>query len=121
MPLYEVWCHSCNVTFPPEARQCIHCGARLRPDRPAAVSRGPRSSGFEISYGDLGQSGSPVTTALGPAPSSGGQPSSESTQPVLLEEEEQEPVRRSLLRAGMTVVWMVLLAAGYAWRACSQQ
>jgi hypothetical protein len=33
---------------------------------------------------------------------------------------EEEPVRRSLLRAGMTILWMVLLAAGYAWRACSQ-
>ena len=32
----------------------------------------------------------------------------------------EEPQRRSLLRAGMTVVWMILLAAGYAWRACSQ-
>jgi hypothetical protein len=35
-------------------------------------------------------------------------------------EPEEEPVRRSFLRAGMTIVWMVLLAAGYAWRACSQ-
>ena len=34
--------------------------------------------------------------------------------------EEAEPMRRSLLRAGMTVLWMILLAAGYAWRACSQ-
>ena len=33
----------------------------------------------------------------------------------------EEPTRRSLLRAGMTVMWMILLAGGYAWRACSQQ
>jgi hypothetical protein len=36
-------------------------------------------------------------------------------------EPEEAPGGRSLLRAGMTVVWMILLAAGYAWRACSQQ
>ena len=35
-------------------------------------------------------------------------------------EPEEEPGRRSLLRAGMTVMWMILLAGGYAWRACSQ-
>jgi len=35
------------------------------------------------------------------------------------EQTEEQPARRSLLRAGMTVVWMILLAAGYAWRACS--
>ena len=36
-------------------------------------------------------------------------------------EPEEEPVKRSLLRAGMTVLWMILLAAGYAWRACSPE
>ena len=35
-------------------------------------------------------------------------------------EPEEEPARRSFLRSGMTFVWMILLAAGYAWRACSQ-
>jgi hypothetical protein len=34
-------------------------------------------------------------------------------------EPEEAPARGSLMRAGMTVLWMVLLAAGYAWRACS--
>jgi len=36
-------------------------------------------------------------------------------------EPEEEPARRSLLRAGMTFVWMILLAGAYAWRACSEQ
>ena len=35
-------------------------------------------------------------------------------------EPEVAPAPRSPLRAGMTVMWMILLAAGYAWRACSQ-
>jgi hypothetical protein len=26
---YEVYCFHCRVTFPAEARRCIHCGGRL--------------------------------------------------------------------------------------------
>ena len=26
---YESYCHACGVTFPAEARQCVHCGGRL--------------------------------------------------------------------------------------------
>ena len=26
---YEVRCHSCNVSFPPEEKVCFHCGGRL--------------------------------------------------------------------------------------------
>ena len=26
---YEVRCHSCNVSFPPDAKVCLHCGSRL--------------------------------------------------------------------------------------------
>jgi hypothetical protein len=43
--------------------------------------------------------------------------------PLALEDSEalveEEPGRRSLLRAGMSVVWMILLAAGYLWKNCS--
>jgi hypothetical protein len=31
---YEVYCYHCHVTFPPEARRCIHCGGRLGPPGP---------------------------------------------------------------------------------------
>ena len=34
--------------------------------------------------------------------------------------EPEEPGRRSLLRAGMSVVWMILLAGGYLWKSCTQ-
>ena len=27
--LYEVRCASCNVSFPPGTRRCIHCGGRI--------------------------------------------------------------------------------------------
>jgi len=26
---YEVYCYHCRVTFPTEARRCLHCGGRL--------------------------------------------------------------------------------------------
>jgi hypothetical protein len=26
---YEVYCFQCRVTFPPEARRCLHCGGPL--------------------------------------------------------------------------------------------
>jgi hypothetical protein len=31
----------------------------------------------------------------------------------------EEPGGRSLLRAGMSVIWMILLAAGYLWKSCT--
>jgi len=33
---YEVYCYHCRVTFPREARHCIHCGGRLGPPGRAA-------------------------------------------------------------------------------------
>jgi len=108
MPPYEVWCHACNVTFPPEQKRCLHCGARTRPDAPA---RGRRPQVRELTsaeqfaaYDETG----PMTVIP------------QYAHPPEAMEADEEPVRRSLLRAGMTVLWMVLLAAGYAWRACSQ-
>ena len=116
MSSYEVWCHSCNVTFPPEQKTCIHCGGRLRSESPRRGLRAARREpefvltpqGFEeVPAGGPAEIEGPLVAGAGPAMSG--------TGPV-----DEEPVRRSLMRAGMTVVWMVLLAAGYAWRACSQ-
>ena len=43
-----------------------------------------------------------------------------STEAAMAEaEEEQETPRRRGLRAGMSMVWMVLLAAGYIWQNCA--
>lgn len=120
MSQYEVWCHACNVTFPPGTKKCLHCGARTQPDEPRALLR--RAVG-STRFGDRAQS----ELVLGVPPS---HPSmgleipaqefrAELQEGVVPVEPEEEPVRRSLLRAGMTVVWMILLAAGYAWRACS--
>jgi hypothetical protein len=110
MPSYEVWCHSCNVTFPPKTKRCLHCGARVHPDEPSRSLRGRVQAEIEMlpmAFGD----------AIQPAPETIGGPNEEAAPAPA----DEEPVKRSLLRAGMTLVWMVLLAAGYAWRACSQQ
>lgn len=40
MPPYEVRCPSCNVSFPPETRRCLHCGERtVRPHADEAEVR----------------------------------------------------------------------------------
>jgi len=31
---YEVRCHQCNVSFPPETKRCVHCGARTSAQPP---------------------------------------------------------------------------------------
>ncbi len=38
---YEVRCPACNVSFPPEARRCLHCGGRtVRPGETGSPLRG---------------------------------------------------------------------------------
>lgn len=111
MSQYEVWCHACNVTFPPGAKRCLHCGARTRPDPPPAARRRAESAGGPLAGLPLSYSyeNGPVMVAS-EVPVAGA-----TTEP------DEEPARRSILRAGMTILWMILLAAGYAWRACSQE
>jgi hypothetical protein len=39
---YEVFCHQCRVTFPVDARRCVHCGGRLSASRsPGGVPTRP--------------------------------------------------------------------------------
>ena len=108
---YEVWCHSCNVTFPTGTKTCLHCGSRTRPDRPHLGNMRRRAepdmTSGALSFADDAE-------AIRSLPDL---PPIASTAAI---EPEEGPARRSLLRAGMTVMWMILLAAGYAWRACSQ-
>jgi hypothetical protein len=104
MSQYEVWCHSCNTTFPKGTKVCLHCGSRTRPDRPGEHGHAGRElGGLPVGVSEHEQQVMPEL--------SHGEP---------IAEPEETPTRGSLMRAGMTVLWMVLLAAGYAWRACSQ-
>jgi hypothetical protein len=119
MSSYEVWCHSCNVTVPPEQKRCLHCGARLHAERPGRAMRG-REPAFVLTTGGFDEGRFDERRLEGGRFDE--RPPDRTVAPGnQAEAEGEEPVRRSLVRAGMTVVWMVLLAAGYAWRACSQQ
>lgn len=79
---YEIRCARCDVSFPPEARVCLHCGNRLgglvlgrpRRGRPTASAdaaqpgTGPGPIDGEVDEGDLEQrSGGLLRTGLGSA------------------------------------------------------
>ena len=106
---FQVYCHSCDVTFPTGTKTCLHCGGRTRLAGPSGGSLNRPAREMMAAPLDLANE----VLAIQSLPDL---PVSESAL-----EPEAVPARRSLLRAGMTVLWMILLAAGYAWRACSQQ
>jgi hypothetical protein len=112
MSQYEVWCHHCDVTFPAKTRRCVHCGGRTSPN---SLQQSMRDSGFALT-----DDSPPFLAAVlgGPQearPADGPPPTLEASEAGL----EEEPGRRSLLRAGMSVVWMILLAGGYLWKNCT--
>jgi hypothetical protein len=82
---YEVYCHHCRVTFPAEARRCVHCGQRLRgPAAPAGEAR----SLPEL----LGQPADP-SRPHGPADAA---------------EEEVDESMQALRRFGVPAVWVLV-------------
>lgn len=89
---YEVYCHHCRVTFPPEARRCIHCGGRLTP--PGAAQR-------EVTYGVATPGRRPAETAADTA-----------------FEEEEEPGSLMLRRFGGLAVWAALALAAVLSNLC---
>jgi hypothetical protein len=111
MAQYEVWCSTCSVTFPTGTKRCLHCGGRTQPEPPRASRHRVAAPEPEL----LAAIPLSYTTEAGNMAATPGLPMRGAAV------EPEEPTRRSLLRAGMTVMWMILLAAGYAWRACSQQ
>ena len=42
---YEVYCFRCRVTFPAEARTCLHCGGKLYAPGERPVASDPTSPG----------------------------------------------------------------------------
>jgi hypothetical protein len=94
MTPYEWWCPRCQVTYPPGTRVCIHCGGLVGPER------GPRPGRREgiVSRGWPELPGAPPDDR----------------------DEEDTPAGATLrpLRLGMTVLWLVLLAAVTVLRLC---
>ena len=110
---YEVWCASCDVSFPVDSKRCLHCGGRTVADRPAkGLGGAPRfamDSEAHLLAPISGHGSGHADEELMPL----------STEAALAEAEEEQSPRRRGLRAGMSVVWMVLLAAGYIWQNCA--
>lgn len=56
---YESYCYSCNVSAPPDAKRCVHCGGRLSrqrgvpPEVSASPFEGPSDAGQHPSPGAL--------------------------------------------------------------------
>ena len=97
MSSYEVWCPSCQVTFSPGTKRCVHCGGRTTAERGAAIG-----ALRELAVVPAFSEEIVVTSADPPGPL-----------------EEEAPRTRSFLRAGMSVMWLVVLGAMYLWRACA--
>lgn len=107
MQQFEVRCPSCNVTFPVETKRCLHCGGRL--------ARGHRSALDDQIATELSESG---PQEFGREPSRRDPEPATSAAPFA-EAEDEPPEPRSLLRAGMSVIWLMIIALGLLARICS--
>ncbi|MGH0036286.1 MAG: hypothetical protein ACQGVK_14765 [Myxococcota bacterium] len=104
----EVRCSSCQVSFPPEVKRCMHCGGRThRPDELPRVVPGGAKPLRELE-----------PFVVGEAP-----PASRGERPRPIDEpddvDELEGPGRSPLRVVSAVVWILLALAGGLYRACS--
>lgn len=104
---YEVHCPRCNVTFPVGTKHCLHCGGRTGPRARADAGWNESSGRFEPAPGGReGVAGEPI---LRP-------------RPVDAEPEEMEETPRAgVLRAGVTLLWIVLAIGFSILRACSER
>ncbi len=51
--LYSVRCESCQTSFAPETKNCVHCGAPLGAGLMAALRAGVDPGGTEIDGGEI--------------------------------------------------------------------
>jgi len=105
MKQYEVWCSRCQVSFPVGTKRCLHCGERTQKERIVPHSVGAPHYSID---------GAPVFGEVGGEPG----PLADLQEDRFSVEEEEETPRRRGLRAAMSLVWMLLLAAGYLWQSC---
>ncbi|MBW2268021.1 MAG: hypothetical protein JRH16_05560 [Deltaproteobacteria bacterium] len=88
---FEVFCHSCKVTFALGTKRCVHCGGRL-------LRRGGGGPAMGLSH---------------PAA-----PPEATDAPEAVIVEEQASGRLRLPFSPMTLLWLVLIAGTVAQRAC---
>ena len=97
---FEVRCPSCDVSFPPSTRRCMHCGGRTGPGR-AGGSEGPsvvyvEPAEYQEAYSQID------ATESSPLP----------------QEEEPRAKGRGRMNAGISVVWILMAVAFSVMRAC---
>lgn len=95
---YEVRCLRCDVSFPPEARRCIHCG-------------GPTSSADAGASIGVDSSWLPPIGGSEPAPIGSAPPAPDEAAPA---------AGRSLVRSFGSVLWVVALVVFLIARSCSE-
>ena len=85
----EIYCQRCRVTFPADARQCLHCGGRL------SKTRGAPAVPFE-----------PEPSALPP-------------MPLPLDRPDGDTPRRTSGISPVSILWIAVAVAVGVQRACA--
>ena len=103
LSVYEVRCHSCDVSYPPGTKKCVHCGGRTGESRRRLVPSfqpEPGSLDFDgVPVADLGRLGLHLDDAR--------------------EEVEEEAPTSSLPRMITGIAWILLVAVVSLYRACT--
>ncbi len=104
---YEVRCPRCDVSFPPGTKKCLHCGGRTA----KSLGPGPR---MEPDY-----SATPFDPRM-PEHGTHAEDGFARPLPADAEPDEESPVRGGLVRAAVTVLWILAAIAFSVMRACQE-
>ncbi len=113
---FEIRCHDCNVSFPPETKVCFHCGKRIGSRRqvldsaPALeeafkhlVPADPVAKKSDLNFGDTSQAS---------------RHAADEARQIAEEEQEEEP-RSTKARLLGNFVWIALAILFTTYRACN--
>jgi len=106
---YEVRCARCDVTFPPEAKRCMHCGAPTQPSIVTVPDAQPELRTSVSVHDASPASGDVGTHVIEPFDAQ-----------VDLDDEEAMGRRPSVLRSLSTVIWVALAVIFSVMRVCSE-
>lgn len=122
---YEVRCLRCDVSFPPEARRCLHCGGPTSPSDAVAntglvSAPSPPFGGPDPTPIGIGSSG-PFPWSRDSGSADPGALASHLPDAAAPSPDEGKPaVGATLLRSLGSVLWLVALVAFSIVRSCSE-